>query len=68
MGVRALRTIREDDSMATWTGRKPLDRVGAASVQPGESFEPTEAERQAFADCISDDPVPAVPRQPQVQE
>ena len=40
--------------MATWQGRKPLDR-GGVKINPGDTFEPTEAERAAFADCIADE-------------
>lgn len=39
-----------------WTHRKPLTRLSGEDVQPGEEFEPTDAERQSFADAMEEVP------------
>jgi len=35
-----------------WTHRQPLTRLGGENIEPGEEFEPTEAELQSFGDVI----------------
>lgn len=35
-----------------WTSARPLYRVNGADVQPGEEFEPSEAELRSFGDAI----------------
>jgi len=36
----------------TWEHHQPLTRVGGDDVQPGEEFEPTDAELRSFAASI----------------
>lgn len=36
----------------TWRGTSTLSRSGGDDVHPGDAFEPTEAERDAFADLL----------------
>jgi len=35
-----------------WVHHKPLTRIGGEDIEPGEVFEPTEAEKRSFADAI----------------
>lgn len=53
--------------MAVWKGSKPLDRP-EGRVFHGEHFEPTDAERVAFADVIDDGDVASPSSSPSARE